>query len=177
MKVFLVRHSVREKPDDFVEAEDGDPEAELTDEGEEIATALGEWMAENDEIPSVLVISPTVRAQQTADLICAAIKEAGFVPPTVKVDVGIGPGQSIRGLVLSLGGDDDARGVGIVSHRAPIVNGLKALDVDNKEQRKVDNPAMGELRILKVKRKSGAWEEKKRVRPSDLVRGFTDTYN
>lgn len=173
MKLYVIRHAVRETPDDFVEAEDGDPEAELTSEGEEIAQSVGEWMAENGEIPSVLVVSPTVRAQQTAEIIARAIEDSGFVAPAIKTDVGIGPGQSIRALVRKLG-EDGAKAAGVVSHRAPIVNGLKALDVDNEAPRKVDNPAMGELRILKVKRKSGAWEEKARVRPSDL--GHADSY-
>ncbi len=176
MKLYVIRHSIRETPDDLIEAEDGDPQADLTPEGEELATALGEWMAEHEEIPSVLLVSPTVRAEQTAKLIAAAIEDAGFAAPEIKTDVGIGPGQSIRALALKLAGDDEKKGVGIVSHRAPIVNGLKALDVDNSEQRKVDDPAMGEMRVLKIKRKNGAWEEKRRVRPSDHVKGFPDTY-
>ena len=63
-----------------------------------------------------------------------------------------------------------------VSHRESILSGLTALDVDNGEERKITNPAMGELRILKVRRKTGAWAVKEIVRPSDLVRGFSDTY-
>ena len=176
MKLYAIRHSVRVTPEDFSEAEEGDPEATLTPEGEEIAQALGMWMADNEEIPSVLYVSPTVRAQQTAQLVADAVEAAGFAPPEIKTDAGIGPGQSIRALVLKLAQDDDAKGVGIVSHRASIVNGLNALDVDNGETRKVDNPAMGEMRVLKIKRKTGKWEEKSRVRPSDLGVGHTDTY-
>lgn len=174
MKLYVIRHSVRETPEDFNEAEEGDPEAELTPEGEEIATALGQWMADNDEVPSLLVASPTVRAHQTAEHVARAIAEAGFVPPDIKTDVGIGPFQSIRALVQGLGADDEKKGVAIVSHRGSIVNGLRALNVDNGEDQKVDSPAMGEMRVLKVKRKSGRWQEKQRVRPSDL--GHSDHY-
>lgn len=76
MKVYIIRHSVRETPDDFTEAEEGDPDAELTPEGEDIATNLGTWMAENDEIPSVLITSPTIRTHQTAEHIAKAIGDA-----------------------------------------------------------------------------------------------------
>lgn len=176
MKLYLIRHSVREVPEDFSEAEEGDPEAELTPEGEEIATSLGEWMADNDEIPSKLIVSPTVRAQQTAEHIADAIREAGFAPPDIKTDVSIGPQQSIRGLVQKLAADKDSKGVGIISHRASIVQGLKQLGIDNNDRSKVDDPAMGEARIVKVKRGSGRWQEKRRVRPSDMGRGFADTY-
>lgn len=174
MKLYLIRHSIRETPDDFSEAEEGDPEAELTEDGENLAKAVGEWMAENDEIPSTIIASPTVRASQTADHIASAIKDAGFVAPDIKTDVSVGPFQSIRGVVQKLADDDSQKGVAIVSHRGTIVNGLKALDVDNEDRRKIDDPAMGELRIMKVKRGSKRWEEKSRVRPSDL--GFSDTY-
>ena len=174
MKLYLLRHSVREVPEDFSEAEEGDPEADLTPEGEEIASAMGQWMADNEEIPTRLIVSPTVRAHQTAEHIADAIGHAGFVPPEIVQDVSIGPQQSIRGLVQKLAADKSQKGVGIVSHRASIVNGLKALNVDNGDDGKVDSPAMGEMRIVKVKRGSGRWEEKQRVRPSDL--GHPDTY-
>ncbi len=174
MKLYVIRHSVRETPDDFSEAEEGDPDAELTPEGEEIAKALGDWMAENDEIPSILIASPTVRTHQTAERIVEAIEGAGFAAPAIKTDVSVGPNQSVRGLIRRLSDDDSQKRIGIVSHRGPIVNGLKALALDNGEQIKIDDPAMGELRILNVKRGSRRWTEEMRIRPSDL--GLSDHY-
>ncbi len=174
MKIFLIRHAIRETPDDFTEAEEGDPEAGLTEEGEEIARCLGRWMAENEAVPSMILASPARRAQETANLIAEEIAEGGYAAPQVKVDASVGPFQSIRGLLLQLGKDEEKKRVAIVSHRGTIVNGLKALNVDNESGEKVDNPAMGEMRLLRVNRKTGAWSVKYRVRPSDL--GHTDQY-
>ena len=173
MRVHLIRHSVREVPEDFTEDQEGDPEAELTPEGAEIADGLGQWMAEHDEVPSVIFVSATVRAHQTAERVAKAMKAGGFAAPEIVEDVGIGPGQSVRSLILKAGADG-LKDVAIVSHRASIVSGLKALNVDNEDDSKVDAPAMGELRTLKVKRKSGRWQESNRVRPSDL--GHSDNY-
>jgi phosphohistidine phosphatase SixA len=174
MRLYLIRHSIREPSEDFSEAEEGDPEAELTEDGEEIAKSLGQWMADSGEIPSVIYASPTVRTNQTAELIASTIGEAGFAAPDVKTDASVGPYQSIRGLIQKLAADDSQKRVAIVSHRGSIVNGLKALRIDNQEEGKVDNPAMGEMRVVKVKRGSGRWEEKQRVRPSDM--GHVDQY-
>lgn len=170
MKIYVLRHSIREPSDDFTEAEEGDPEAALTEDGEAIAESIGQWMADAEEIPSVIYASPTVRTQQTAEIIAKQFP----APPQVKSDASIGPYQSIRGLVQKLADDKSQKGVAIVSHRGSIVNGLKALNIDNGDDSKVDDPAMGELRVLKVKRGSKRWEEKQRVRPSDL--GGADNY-
>jgi phosphohistidine phosphatase SixA len=173
VRIYVVRHAEREVPKDIVDAEDGDPDAELTPEGREVASGLGAWMAENEEIPATIYASPAVRTQETAELICKAIEEAGFVAPQIKTDVGIGPHQSIRSLVYKLGAEE-TNSVAIVSHRETIHNGLQALLVDNEDSAALDPQAMGEMRLLKVKRKSGRWKEKSRVRPSDF--GFPDNY-
>lgn len=164
MKFFIIRHSTRETPDDFEDAEEGDPEAELTEEGEQIAKSLGKYMADNDHIPSVLYASPTVRGQQTAQIIADQIDKAGYAAPDVKTDASIGPHMSIRGTVLKNLSDESAGSVGIISHRDSIRNGLQQLGKGDKP----DPMAMGEMRVLKVKRKSGKWQEEKRVLPSDL---------
>lgn len=170
MKLYIVRHSVRETPDDFGDAEEGDPEAELTEEGEEIARSLGKWMAENEEIPSVLISSPAVRAQQTAELIAEELEEAGFAPPDIRTDVGIGPHMSIRACVLECLADESMGQVGIVSHRDSIANGLRELGDGDKPE----PMAMGEMRVLKIRRKNGKWKERQRNLPSD--RGQYDSY-
>jgi len=170
MRLFLIRHSTREVPEDFSDAEEGDPEAELTDEGKAIAESLGEWMAENELVPQAMLVSPTVRAQQTADLVADKLEAAGFVRPTMKTDVSIGPHMSIRGAVMGLLKDESAEDVAIVSHNDTIRNGLVQLG-------KGDKPtpmAMGEMRELKIKRKSGKWEEKSAILPSDL--GHAESY-
>jgi phosphohistidine phosphatase SixA len=174
LKVYLIRHSIREVPEDVLEEEDGDPDAKLTDEGEILAEALGVWLGENEEIPSVIYTSPTVRTQQTAEILVKEIGAAGFAKPEIAIDVSIGPNLSIRGLLLKLLDDKSQRGFAIIAHKETILNGLKALSVDSGDDTKVDAPAMCELRILKIKRGSGKWSEKARVRPSDL--GLADHY-
>jgi len=171
MRVYLVRHSTRETPEDFEDAEEGDPDAELTPEGKAIAISIGQWMADNDEIPTVLLASPTVRGQQTARLIADAIEEEGYAPPEVETDASIGPHMSIRGALLKKLADTAAEKVGIVSHRGSIQMGLQQMG-DQKE--KPTPMAMGELRILKVKRKSGKWKQQQQILPSDL--GHPDSY-
>jgi phosphohistidine phosphatase SixA len=170
VRFFLIRHSTRETPEDFSDAEEGDPEAELTDEGREIAESLGKRMAEQELLPQVMYVSPTVRAQQTAEIIAEALEEAGYTKPEVKIDVGLGPHMSIRSTVLKALKDESTEDVAIVSHRDTIKNGLMNLG-------KGDKPtpmAMGELRVLKIKRKSGKWQEQEQVLPSDL--GHPESY-
>lgn len=173
MKLYVMRHAPREPSADVLAEEDGDPEADLTDEGRLIATGMGEHLAEQEEIPTTIYASPTVRTQQTADLIARAIEEAGFDPPEVKVDLTIGPMMSIRGLVLKFG-ESGVKKALIVSHHESIAMGLQALNVDNGESEKPDQYAAAEIRTYDVKRKSGRWTERSRVRPSDI--GFSDTY-
>jgi phosphohistidine phosphatase SixA len=170
VRAFLIRHSTRETPDDFSDAEEGDPEAELTDDGKAIAESLGEWMAGNDQVPQVIYVSPTVRAQQTADLIADKLEGAGFTRPILKTDVSIGPHMSIRGTMMKAMADETADDVAFITHRDTIKNGLMQLGKGDKPK----PMAMGELRELRVKRKSGKWEERSSVLPSDL--GHPDSY-
>lgn len=172
MLVYLIRHSTRETPEDFEDAEEGDPDADLTKEGEAIAKSLGQWMADNDEIPSLLIASDAVRGQQTAQLIAAAIEEAGFAPPDVETDASIGPHMSIRGTLMKKLADKAVEKVALVSHKGSIQMGLQQMGGDDKK--KPTPMAMGELRILKVKRKSGKWKQQKQILPSDL--GHPDSY-
>ena len=171
MRLFLIRHSTREVPEDFSDAEEGDPEAELTDEGKAIAESLGEWMADNDQVPQAMLVSPTVRAQQTAEILCDKIEAAGFARPVMKTDVGIGPNMSIRQAVLGLLKDDSAEDVAIVSHKGTIKNGLMQL---GKNPDKPKPMAMGEMRSLRIKRRNGNWKEESSVLPSDL--GHSESY-
>jgi phosphohistidine phosphatase len=175
VRFYIIRHAQREPSEDFAASEAGDPEAEITPEGKLTATAVGEWMADKEELPTVIYASPAVRTQQTAGLIADAIEDAGFVKPEVETDVGIGPNMSIRALIQKLIADRSNVRVAIVSHHESIMAGLNALSIDNDGvKREIDAYASGEVRVLKVKRKNGDWEEHTRVRPSDM--GFGDYY-
>jgi phosphohistidine phosphatase SixA len=165
MRVFLVRHGVPEEGDYDV---DDDPS--LSDEGQEIVEAIAAWMIDEDEVPNVIIASPMSRTQETADILRDAFTKAGYVIPAVKSDVSIGPKMSIKGLIQSIAKDDDMTRVMLVSHHETIASGMRVLD-------RPDHPdpmAMGELRILKVKRDDGSWKEKERVLPSDV--GQSDHY-
>src|ERR1700677_1481821 len=102
-------------------------------------------MAEKDEIPTVLIASPKLRTQETAQAIASAIEDAGFAKPEIQTDVSIGPHMSIRSTLQSVASDKAMVRVGIVSHHETIAAGLRVLD-------RPDHPdpwAQGEMRILK----------------------------
>ena len=168
MRIYVIRHA---EPEDGGDYEDND-DPSLTDDGKDAATALGKWMADKEEIPTVLYASPKTRTQETAEAISQAIGDAGFAAPEVVTDVSIGPHMSIKGLVERVKDDDAQVRVGIVSHHESIEHGLRVLNLEPWIH--LDILAMCECRILKVKRKSGEWEEHRRVSPSDL--GGVDMY-
>lgn len=167
MRLYLVRHSQPE-PD----GPDDEDDPELSKAGVKIATALGEWMVDKDEVPTRLIVSPTMRTMQTAEVIVKAIEDGGMLPPEVQQDVGIGPHMSIRGAVLRVAQDKSMVRVGIVSHHESIEHGLRVLNLDGSIHH--DIFAEGEMRIVRVKRGSGKWKEHRRVPPSDL--GYEDAY-
>jgi phosphohistidine phosphatase len=55
---------------------------ELTDRGRRDAQALGRWLAENDVVPDLVVVSPARRAQQTWDLAARKLP----TQPEIRVD-------------------------------------------------------------------------------------------
>jgi len=171
VRLYIVRHAQRADTGEPTYA--GDPEAELTPEGEKQARKLGRWMADKEEIPAIIIASPAVRTQETAEAIVEEIEKAGFAPPKIKTDVSMGPHMSIRGAVLNAAADKSMKRVLIVSHHESISNGLRELrrTADGKEREvspHLDQMAMAELRIFRVRRKNGDWEEKRRLLPSDI---------
>ncbi len=166
MRLYLLRHSVPE------DADEGDDDPELTKDGRKFAEALGQWMADKEEIPTVLLTSPKQRTMQTAEIVADAIGDAGLIKPEVRVDVSVGPHMSIRGCVLGAAQDKSMVRVGIVSHHESLEHGLRVLNREPWVH--LDMFAMCELRIVKIKRKSGTWDEHRRVPPSDM--GGDDYY-
>lgn len=166
MRMYLIRHA---------EPEDGDYDEDdpgITKDGRKAAQALGQWMADKDEIPTVLFASPRMRTQETAEALAQAIEDAGFVRPAIKTDVSIGPSMSIKGLVEQVAPDESMIRVGIVSHHESIEHGLRVLNLEPWIH--LDIFAMCECRIMKIKRKDGTWKEHRRIAPSDL--GGVDMY-
>lgn len=162
MRVYLVRHSVPE--DDGDEVDDDDPE--LSKEGIAIATALGQWMVDKEEVPTIFYASPCVRTQQTAEILRDTIEEGGFAAPPVVTDVSVGPAMSVKGLIEKAAADASMVRVGIVSHHESLEHGLRVLG--RAPYVHLDIFAKGELRIVKVDRSDGSWKEHRRIAPSDL---------
>lgn len=167
MRLYLIRHSVPEQNDP-----DDDEDPELSDEGKEIAAALGQWMIDKEEIPTVLIASPRMRTQETAAIVADTIEGGGFARPDIQTDSSIGPHMSIKGAVEKIAADKAMVRVGIVSHHESLEHGLRVLDREPYVH--LDIFAQGELRIVKVRRKTGEWKEHRRVQPSDL--GLDDHY-
>src|ERR1700674_3884462 len=46
-----------------------DPDRELTSEGEDTVAAMADWMLRKNEIPAFIFASPSVRTQQTAEIL------------------------------------------------------------------------------------------------------------
>lgn len=167
MRVYVIRHAM---PEPVEEDEEIDPE--LTKEGRDQATALGDWMVDKEEIPTILIASPSLRTQETAQLIADAIEAGGFTPPDVLTDVGIGPHMSIKAAVEKAASDKAMVRVGIVSHHESIEHGLRVLNREPWVH--LDMYAQCELRIIKVDREDGTWKEHRRIAPSDI--GGQDHY-
>lgn len=160
MRIYLVRHSIPEDDDD-------DPDPGLTKGGVKLVERLAEWMVAKDEVPNAIYASPKMRTQETAEILKDAL---GL--PEVKTDPSIGPSMSIRGLVTQVAQDKAMTRVMIVSHHETMEHGLRVLNLEPWIH--FDIFAMGELRIMKVDRKDGQWNEHRRVMPSDL--GGDDNY-
>ena len=166
MKCYVIRHvDAGETIEDDLAADEARP---ITAEGAATAKRLATWMAENDEIPTVIYAAPDVRAMQTAKILQ---KELGL--PRVKPEAGLNDdaAHSMRPVMKRMAAAGEKR-VALVSHHAAIISGLRALN--EMKIPEIDPYAKGELRILKVDRDTGEWEEKKIVRPSDL--GGEDDY-
>ena len=165
MKLLVIRHGYAGE-----ESDEEDIDRKLTPEGREDVIALAAWMDKFQEIPSCIYTSPRVRCIETAEILR---KELGL--PKVEVEDGLGPdkGNALAQVVKRLASNKGLKRVAIVSNHETIDKGLRALDVIEHEL-EFDRMAMAELRILDVKRKSGKWDEKLRVLPSDL--GGEDRY-
>ncbi|MCW2571435.1 MAG: phosphoglycerate mutase [Frankiales bacterium] len=91
-RLILIRHGesagnvARDKAEaeelERIDIAERDVDVPLSEAGEEQAAALGRWIAElpEDERPTVLWVSPYVRAQQTAEI---ALKNADLILPAV----------------------------------------------------------------------------------------------
>ena len=102
-----------------------DVDVPLSELGEEQAAALGRWIAAQpeDERPTVLWVSPYLRAQQTAEI---ALKTAGLSLPTVvderlrEREFGVLDGLTRRGITAQFPDESERRArLGKFYHRPP----------------------------------------------------------
>jgi broad specificity phosphatase PhoE len=102
-----------------------DVDVPLSELGEEQAAALGRWIAElpEDERPTVLWVSPYLRAQQTAEI---ALKTAGLSLPSVvderlrEREFGVLDGLTRRGIIAQFPDESERRArLGKFYHRPP----------------------------------------------------------
>lgn len=159
MRFFIVRHA---EAGDTMEDPAEDEKRPLTPEGRAQATALGKHMKDKGYEPTEIYASPFTRARQTAQLV-----RESFPKAKIKVEPSIAEGNSIRGLVKKLAGDDKKKRIAIVSHHDAIHHGLQALNFEDNDG-SLDPFAKGEMRELDVDRDTGTWKEKNRCPPSDL---------
>ena len=168
MKLFLLRHSVPDYGDwDGVDITQKPDDPPLSDEGVEYVENLAKWMLDTETIPNVIWASPRLRTQQTAEIVRDAL---GL--PSVDTRGSMGSDMSIRKMVLKACGDKSLTRVMLVSHHESIAQGLVALN--QAAESHADKFAMAELRMYRVARKDGTWEEHLRLPPSDL--GGWDRY-
>jgi probable phosphoglycerate mutase len=134
-RLYVIRHgeSAGNVARDKAEAEEleridiamRDVDVPLSELGEEQAAALGRWIAEQpeDERPTVLWVSPYLRAQQTAEI---ALKTAGLSLPAVvderlrEREFGVLDGLTRRGITAQFPDESERRArLGKFYHRPP----------------------------------------------------------
>jgi phosphohistidine phosphatase SixA len=174
VRLFVVRHG---EAGTALEDErlGADLKRPLDPDGRAHVEALGQWMKDNDSVPTVIYHSPAARTRQTAQIL------GKITGAKLKADDTLQWGNSIRGVVKKVAADPKKKRVCIVSHHDCIRTGLRALNYVNGGR--VDPIAKAEMRELKIDRDAAAgktqdpvWEETNRVLPSDIDRSFDDQY-
>lgn len=108
-RLLLIRHAKTEQGD-------VDRIRQLTDRGRRDATAIGEWLAANDGVPDLVIVSPATRARETWDLAAAGLTTA---PPT-QIDDAI-YSNNVSGLVgIARAVDESVQTAAIVGHNPSI---------------------------------------------------------
>lgn len=175
MRVYIIRHGYA---GDYIGKEGGasqwqrdpaDLARVLLADGIDAITSLGQWMADNDEVPSLILHSPVQRAKQSAKILARVTGAPKREEMTLEIS------KPLEMVVKKLAADPDAKRVALIAHTDNILPALRALNyLSGPDKFAVDPIAMGELRVLKVDRSTSMWTEKQRVLPSDL--GQADYY-
>ena len=168
MKILLMRHG---DAGDYLGKEGKDPsnlKRELTDDGIDAVTNLGNWMSDpkRNLVPNSISCSPVVRGVQTAKIL------SGIFGVKYAVEQNLEISKPMEMFIKKCAADPSVKRPLIISHSDNINPGLRRLN--NLDETDYDPIAKAELRILRVDRKDATWKELQRVMPSDI--GGTDIY-
>ena len=155
MRLWLQRHA-------YAGPALSDPKAErerqLLPEGRATAKAIAQAMSAAGEIPKVIFCSQFTRTTQTADIV------GKILGVQVNWIGDLSPMRPLEDQVIDLMSHGEVKRMMLVVHvdnSTPAMNNLGG-DV------KWDDLVMGEVRRVKIDRKSGAWKMKWQLKPSDL---------
>ena len=167
MKLYVMRHG--DAGNWFGEANTPeDRKRKLSSLGRNSARAVAKWMKDNGEEPSRVFHSPVPRAKETAEIVAGAFGLKAEENENLDIE------QHPDGLIRQLAADESQKRVLIVGHRDSLGPALANLNFLDRED--VDRIARGELRVLRVDRKTAAWKEKGRVTPAELGAVEFDVY-
>ena len=108
-RLLLVRHAKTEQGD-------VDRTRQLTDRGRRDAAIIGQWLATQDVVPDLAVVSPATRARQTWDIAAAQLD----VPPPSVVDYAIYTNNLGDLVGIARGIDESVHSAAIVGHNPSI---------------------------------------------------------
>jgi phosphohistidine phosphatase SixA len=159
VKVWLARHSWAgpSLPDPAKERE-----RPLLPEGIKIAKAIAQAMLDAGELPNTIFTSPFARAIQTSDIYGKAFGVG------VNVIGDLAPQRPLTPTLqelLSIKGEEKLKKAMLVGHVDNTTPAMLDLDTDGEGW---DDLVMGEVRRLRIDRKTLEWDIRWCVKPSDL---------
>ena len=166
MKLWLGRHSHAGLPSPDPKKE---RERSLTPEGVAIAQAIARALVKAGEIPNAIYCSPYARAIQTADIYGKAFNLATGNGIRVSEVGDIAPDRPLEPALLNLMSKGQMKRLMVIGHMDNTTPAMQNFGGD------WDDLVMGEVRRVKIDRKSGAWKLKFALKPSDV--GMKDHTN
>lgn len=171
-KLWVARHCYAGDPSSDPKVERERP---LTPEGRATARAIASAMIKAGEIPYAIFCSPYARTVQTADIIAKTINAAGANLKDSALQVNsigdLAPLRPLEDGILSLLANGEVKRLLLVGHKDNTTPAMNNFGGDTKWK----DLTMGEVRRVSINRKSGKWELRWTIRPSDL--GLTDHDN
>ena len=155
MKLWVGRHCVAGPASTDPKRERERP---LIPEGVATATAIAKALKAAGEVPNVIFCSPFTRATMTADIY------GKILGVQVNVIGDLAPMRPMEDTILGLMAHGEQKRIMIVTHVDNSTPSMNNLGGDSKWKDLV----MGEVRRVKIDRKSGQWSLRWGMKPSDL---------